>query len=422
MRNANRIPVLFILLLPPPVKRGPEPIQVYCNISKMKKNVIIIGAGASGLMCAIEAAKRGRSVLIMDHMPRIGSKIRISGGGKCNFSNRHISSDNYLSRNRHFCKSALSRFAPGDIIRLLIEYRIPFEEKEHGRLFCAVSSGRVVDMLHREYKKAGVESILNSTVQEVRRIDMFQVTTDHGTFASDALVIATGGLSYQNLGASDLGHRIAKQFGMQITPVRPALVPLTLSRQESAFFKDLSGVSFEAIVTCGRESFKEEVLVTHHGLSGPGILQVSSYWERGSDIHINILPDQNIDELLTAHRYERIELKNFLARYLPRRLAAAWCTRFRMSKPLCQYSDKELRGIAAALRNWELKPSGTEGYKSAEVTLGGVDTHELSSRNMESKRVPGLYFIGEVVDVTGQLGGYNLHWAWASGYTAGQFV
>jgi len=388
----------------------------------MKKDVIIIGAGASGLMCAIEAAKRGRSVLILDHMPRIGSKIRVSGGGKCNFTNLHIAPDHYLSQNRHFCKSALSRFLPEDIMEFLNEYRIPFEEKEHGRLFCTVSAGRVVDMFHREYRKAGAESVLNCMIRAVRRIDTFQVTTDQGTFASDSLVVATGGLSYANLGASDLGHRIAKQFGMGITPTRPALVPLTFSGHVGGFLKNLSGISFDAAITCSGESFKENVLITHHGLSGPGILQISSYWHKGQTIRINLLPDRDVHTLLIEHRSERTELKNLLARYLPRRFAAAWCEHFTKSKPMCQYSEKELENIAGALQHWTLKPSGCEGYKTAEVTLGGVDTDDLSSRDMGSKRMPGLYFIGEVVDVTGQLGGFNLHWAWASGYTAGQFV
>jgi len=388
----------------------------------MKKNVIIIGAGASGLMCAIETAQRGRSVLILDHMSRIGSKIRVSGGGKCNFTNLNIAPAHYISQNRHFCKSALSRFLPSDMIRMLNGYRIPFEEKENGRLFCTVSSGKVADMFHRECMRAGVETVLNSRIKAVRRLDTFQVTTDRETFASDSLVIATGGLSYPDLGASDLGYRTARQFDLDVTPLRPSLVPLSFSRNDADLFRSLSGISFDIAVTCGKESFSDRGLFTHRGLSGPAILQVSSYWEKGHEIHIDLLPSLDAHELLRTHHHERIELKNLLSRHLPKRFVTAWCERYAQSRPLCQYSEKELRNIAETIRRWTIRPSGTEGYKTAEVTLGGVSTDELSSRTMEAKRIPGLYFIGEVIDVTGQLGGYNLHWAWASGYTAGQFV
>lgn len=388
----------------------------------MKKDVIIVGAGASGLMCAIEAGKRGRSVLVLDHVEKIGKKIRVSGGGRCNFTNIDIRSDYYISNNPHFCKSALARFTPNDFIRLIEKHGIRYYEKEEGQLFCKESSGEIVSMLQRECSKAGVEIRLHCKIEDVEKYDIFTLRTTHGDFESDSLVVATGGISYPQIGASDIGYRIAKQFGVRVTSVRPALVPFTFSPEDRKLAAELSGVSFPAAVSCGSKVFRGDVLFTHKGLSGPAILQISSYWNPGDVININLLPDTDAYELFMARRQGRMEMHNLLSEFLPRRFAHKWCEMYIQSKPLNQYSDKELKVIAQQIHNWTVKPAGTEGYKTAEVTLGGIDTDELSSKTMEAKKASGLYFIGEVVDVTGQLGGYNLQWAWASGFAAGQYV
>ncbi len=388
----------------------------------MKKDVIIIGAGASGLMCAIEAGRRGRSVLVVDHAERIGKKVLISGGGRCNFTNRDIRPENYISNNPHFCKSALSRFTPDEFIAMLERHGIKYYEKEAGQLFCAEGSGDILEMLKKELFEAGVEMRLHCQVEDVKRDKLFSLTTNQGTFQSESLVIATGGLSYPKLGATYIGYRIARQFGLKVNSLRPALVPFTLNPQDLKIVRELSGVSINASVSCKGKEFRGDILFTHRGLSGPAVLQLSSYWSPGEEININLLPDLDAYELLLARREGRMEMKNLLTEFLPKRLAIIWCELHIQSKPVNQYSDKELRTIGQLLHNWIIIPAGTEGYDTAEVTMGGVDTNELSSKTMEAKKVPGLYFTGEVVDVTGQLGGYNLHWAWASGFAAGQYV
>ncbi len=388
----------------------------------MQYDVIIIGAGASGLICAAEAGMRGRSVLILDHSRKIGSKIRISGGGRCNFTNLHISPDNYISQNRHFCRSALSRYAPDDFIALLKAYRISFHEKDAGQLFCDSTSSGIIIMLRAECKKAGAGFLMGCSVRRIEKADSFSITTDKGMFSSKSLVIATGGLSYPKLGASDFGLRIAKQFGLNVILPRPGLVPLTFSGKELELFRKLSGVSINAEVGAGSASFQGSILFTHRGLSGPAILQISSFWKGGGLLSLNLLPDSSAYDILLANRQSRKEIQNLLAQYLPARFIQAWCRQYLPIKPVCQLTDKQLKEAAQKLHDWQVIPCGTEGYAAAEVTVGGVDTDEVSSRTMEAKNVAGLYFIGEVLDVTGQLGGYNLHWAWASGHAAGQYA
>ncbi len=388
----------------------------------MKKDVIIIGAGAAGLMCAIESGKRGRSVLILDHAKKTGSKIRISGGGHCNFTNINVSPDKYISLNPHFCKSALSRFTPHDFIAMLENHGIKYHEKEPGQLFCNESSAEIVNMLHKECKETGVEIRLTCHISGIKKDASFVISTNLGTFQSESLVIATGGLSYPELGTTGFGHTIARKFGIRVTPVKPALVPLTFSKKDLGIFGELSGISINASVSCNRREFRGDILFTHRGLSGPAVLQISSYWNQGDSIIINLLPSIDAYELFVAKQQSKMEMKNFLPQYLPKRFIQKWCDLYIQPKPICQYTDRELNKIARQLQFWEIKPAGTEGYKKAEVTLGGIDTDELSSKTMAAKKVAGLYFIGETVDVTGQLGGYNLHWAWASGYAAGQYA
>jgi predicted Rossmann fold flavoprotein len=388
----------------------------------MRTDLLIIGAGASGLICGITAGRRGRSVMILDHSQRTGNKIRISGGGRCNFTNLSISPSNYISANPDFCRSALSRFGPDNIIEMLKQHGITFREKESGQLFCERSSSLITGMLEEECRSEDISIAFKVRINEISKKERFSVTTDSGTYEADSLVIATGGLSYPNLGASDLGLRIARNFGLSVIAPRPGLVPLTLDSSDLAVFRDLSGVSIDAEVRCGKRSFRGGVLFTHRGLSGPAILQISSYWKSGDQLIIDLLPGIDADELLISNRSSRKNMQNFLSQHLPSRFVNIWCSRHLQNRPLYQYNEKELRSAAEMLSAWKIVPSGTEGYKSAEVTVGGVDTAELSSKTMGSKKVPGLYFIGEVVDVTGQLGGYNLHWAWASGHAAGQYA
>ena len=388
----------------------------------MKKDVIIIGAGASGLVCASEAGKRGRSVIVADHAPRIGSKIRISGGGRCNFTNLHVSADHYLSQNPHFCKSALSRFRPEDFISLMKRHTISFHEKEAGQLFCDSTSTEIIRMLRTECEEVGAELLLGCVVKGIEKDRMFIISTDKGPLEAGSLVVATGGVSWPNIGATDLGLRIARQFGHTILPHKPGLVPLTLPRKEQEIFGDLSGVSLDAEVACNTTSFRGKVLFTHRGLSGPAILQISSHWNKGDILLINLLPDRDAHDLFLTNRSSRKEIQNLLSLYLPSRFIQTWCRHYLQTKPICQFTEKELKEAAEKIHAWEVRPSGTEGYKAAEVMVGGIDTQEVSSKTMESKKVPGLFFIGEVLDVTGQLGGYNLHWAWASGHAAGQYV
>jgi predicted Rossmann fold flavoprotein len=393
------------------------------NVSVVpKRDVIIIGAGASGLLCAVECGKRGRSVLVLDHAGRTGSKIRISGGGRSNFTNLNVTAGHYLSRNPHFCKSALARFPPRAILSLVEKHRIAYFEKEAGQIFCVSSSRDIVAMLEKECGKAGVEMRLGCRVTDIGRTENFMVTTSQGLFRSDSLVVATGGLSYSNLGASGFGHDVARQFGLKVTQLMPALVPFVFSGQAREIFQGLAGISLDATVSCGSKKFGGSILFTHRGLSGPAALQASLYWKPGASLRIDLLPETDILGVFFSRRQSKMETRNVLAEYFPKRFAQTWCDHRMISKPLNQTSDKELKQIANALHAWEIIPKGTEGYGTAEVTAGGVDTEELSSKTMEAKKAPGLYFVGEVVDVTGELGGYNLHWAWASGYVAGQYA
>jgi predicted Rossmann fold flavoprotein len=388
----------------------------------IEKDVIIIGGGAAGLFCAFEAAKRGRRVLVLEHAGQVGKKIAISGGGRCNFTNLHTTAANFISANPHFAKSALARYTPADFIALVERHGIAYHEKKLGQLFCDGSSRQIINLLLAECADAQVEIRCDCRVRRVERNDKFQVETEQGSFSSDSLVVATGGLSIPQLGATDFGYQLARQFDLRIEPTRPALVPLTLPAETQARFTDLSGVSLDALATCGGASFRENILVTHRGLSGPAILQVSSYWQRGETISLNLLPDTDARALLSEQQQTESELATVLGRQLPRRFAQAWCKLYAPSKSLRQLTEREINALADKLERWQITPAGTEGYKKAEVTAGGVSTAELSSRTLEAKRVPGLYFVGEVVDVTGQLGGYNFQWAWASGYAAGQFA
>ena len=385
-------------------------------------DVIVIGGGAAGLFCGIEAGKRGRKVLVIEHSERIGKKIAISGGGRCNFTNLYTSADSFLSANPHFAKSALARYTPGDFISLVQQHRINYHEKKLGQLFCNDSSQKIIDMLLNECAKVDVKVRCGCSVESVTKDTHFTVRTINEAFTSQSLVIATGGLSIKPLGATDFGYRIAEQFGLQIEEPRPGLVPFTLDPHMLRRLAKLSGISLDALVRFGKTSFRENILITHRGLSGPAILQISSYWKPRLPISINLLPDLEDASFLEDEKSPSIELQNLLSRYLPKRFAHEWCALFGLTKPMRQFSSQELQLIAAKLHNFEVVPTGTEGFKKAEVTAGGVATDELSSQTMESKKVPGLYFIGEVVDVTGHLGGFNFQWAWASGYAAGQSV
>jgi hypothetical protein len=401
----------------------------------MSFDVIIIGAGAAGMMCAAQAGQRGRRVLLIDHADRIGERIRISGGGRCNFTNREVGPDNYLSQNPHFTRSALKQFSARHFLALVEQYRIPYHEREHGQLFCDDSAQDIIEMLQRECHQGDVQWATGCPVAHIERREAdglrFEVATAQGTFCCASLVIATGGLAAPKLGASPFGYKLAEQFGLPVVAPKPALVPLALAPETLARLQPLSGASFEAEARCPgmKPRFREDVLLTHRGLSGPAILQVSSYWQlqeyaatKKQPIALDLLPDLDVPAWLESHRHGNVLLSNLLAEHLPRRFAQAWCTLLNLDKPLAQFSKRELQAAIEGLQGWPLMPSGTLGYAKAEVTLGGVDTRALSSKTMEATAVPGLYFIGEVVDVTGWLGGYNFQWAWSSGWVAGQSV
>ncbi len=390
----------------------------------MEFDVIIIGAGAAGLFCAIEAGKRGRKVLVLEHNAQVGRKILISGGGRCNFTNIHARAENFISANPHFCKSALARYTPQDFIELVRRHRIEFYEKKLGQLFCKESSKQIIKMLLDECRRAKVEIRTACSVKSARKITdvSFEVETNQEKFVCESLVVAAGGLSIPHIGATDFGYRIARQFGLKIVETRPALVPLVFQNALPETLKNLAGVSLDAAVSVGKQSFRENLLFTHRGLSGPAVLQISSYWKRGGIISFDLLPAKNALEILQTARDSRRELGNFLGEILPSRFAAAFSETVLESKPLKSYSERELENIAEKLHDWRIAFDETEGYKKAEVTAGGVSTDELSSKTMETKKVAGLYFIGEVVDVTGWLGGYNFQWAWSSGFAAGQYV
>jgi predicted Rossmann fold flavoprotein len=391
--------------------------------SDNKFDAIIIGAGAAGLFCAIEAGKRGRSVLLLDHASKAGEKIRISGGGRCNFTNMHTTYKNFLSKNSHFCKSALKKFDHWSFIDLVQGHKIAYHEKTLGQLFCDGKSTEIIEMLVGECRKAKVELSLNTSVSAVTQTaDGFALKTTGGSYSSKSLVVACGGKSIPKMGATGFGYSLAEQFGHRVLTTRAGLVPLTFTDSLLERCKALAGLSVDAIVSFGKTSFREGLLFTHRGLSGPSILQISSYWKEGQEIEINLAPDADIVSVLleTKATNGKSEAVTLLSRHLPRRLAEQLITVHRCEGRLADQTDKTLCTLGDAVNRWKILPSGTEGYRTAEVTLGGVDTDQLSSKTMESKLAPGLFFIGEVVDVTGHLGGFNFQWAWSSGWVAGQ--
>nr|WP_305792997.1 NAD(P)/FAD-dependent oxidoreductase [Sedimenticola hydrogenitrophicus] len=390
-------------------------------------DVIIIGAGAAGLMCAATAARRGRRVLLLDNSRKVGKKILMSGGGRCNFTNRHVQPGNFVSANPHFCKSALKRYTQWDFIALVERYGIAYHEREHGQLFCDGSAREILDMLLAECDQPGVTLLTGCEIREIGYAQRYRLQTSLGEFSADSLVVATGGLSIPSMGSSGFGYTIARQFGLRVLPQRAGLVPFTFSDRMKEVCTRLAGISLPVRMHTDNHSFTEQLLFTHRGLSGPVVLQLSNYWRAGEPVVVDLLPDTAAEALLLTLKatHPRGLLKNLLAQQLPRKLInqlmalywAEWSER-----PVSDMPDQLLRRIAGQLNGWTLKPAGTEGYRTAEVTLGGVDTDELSSKTMESRRQPGLFFIGEVMDVTGHLGGFNFQWAWSSGYAAGQFV
>lgn len=392
----------------------------------MKVDVLIIGAGAAGLMCAMTAAARGRRVLVVDHANKVGKKILMSGGGRCNFTNLGVTPANFLCSNPHFPKSALARYTPQDFIALVEKHRIAYHEKELGQLFCDDSSKQIVRMLLDECAAAGVTVQTDCAVLAVRAsADGFKVKTARAQIVAQSLVVASGGLSIPSMGASGFGYELARQFGHAVLPTRAGLVPLTLSGKHQEHYQDLAGVALPLVETrVGAQAFESGLLFTHRGISGPSILQISSYWQPGDDLRVDLLPDRAAGDWLTEQRTARplAELKTVLGDALPKRLAQRLSEQWLENRPMRQYREAELAQIGDRLNAWPITASGTEGYRTAEVTLGGVDTDGLSSTTMQSRLVPGLYFIGEVVDVTGWLGGYNFQWAWASGHAAGQVV
>ena len=400
----------------------PRPTMVH------KFDAVILGAGAAGLLCAIEAGKRGRRVAVLERADRAGKKILISGGGRCNFTNLNCQPENFISANPHFAKSALARYTPADFIALVEKHRIPYHEKTLGQLFCDRSAHDVTDMLEMECQAAGVQVFLKSIVREVGRTTEFVVRTDSGEVVAPALVVATGGLSIPKMGATAFGYELARHFGLKIREPRPALVPLVLGETDRTRYCDLAGVSAEVIVATGRSSsqgseaaqtFREQMLITHRGLSGPAILQISSYWSEGESIRMDLAPDRHATAGIREAKVRNMAAaRSAFQGILPKRFATRWLDLHASSA----WTNQALAQLERQVHEWVLEPAGTEGYEKAEVTAGGVDTDELSSRTMESRKVPGLFFIGEVVDVTGHLGGFNFQWAWASGAAAGRVL
>lgn len=388
-------------------------------------DVIIIGAGAAGLMCAIEAGKRGRRVLVLDKSNKPGKKILMSGGGRCNFTNLYASFEQFTSHNPHFCKSALSRYTQWDFIAMVERHGIAYYEKTLGQLFCEDKSSQIVAMLLAECKQYRVEIQLNQTIQGICKTDEgFTFESNQEPHQCQSLVVATGGLSIPTLGSSPFGYQIAAQFGIKVHPTRAGLVPFTLHVEDKQRFESLTGIAVEASVSCREMTFRESILFTHRGLSGPAILQISSYWHPGDVIQITLLPELDLLAILLQMKNSGAEshLKTILAQYLPKRLLSVFFTPALLDKPIKQFGDKQLYAVVDVLKNWSIKPNATEGYRTAEVTLGGVDCDAVSSQTFEAKHTPGLYFIGEVLDVSGWLGGYNFQWAWSSGWAAGQVV
>ena len=388
-------------------------------------DVIVIGAGAAGLMCSIEASKRNKSVFLLEHTSKIAEKIRISGGGRCNFTNLYSDNNNFLSDNKHFCKSAFANYTQLDFINLVKKHCIEFHEKKLGQLFCNKSAKDIIEMLISECEQNKVCISLNTKINTLEKNENFYVLeTNKGIFSSSKIVVATGGLSIPKIGATDFGYKIAKQYNLKVTNLYPALVPLTFENETLEFCKSLAGVSVNASVKINKTVFNEGLIFTHRGISGPSILQISSFWKHGKEITINLLPENNVNEILKTRRIDtpKQSVSNILSDYLPNRLALAICHKLKIIDKIADTSNENINKIAQSINKWTIIPTGTEGYKTAEVTLGGVDTKEISSSTMECKKQPGLYFIGEVLDVTGHLGGHNFQWAWSSGYLAGQNV
>ncbi len=391
----------------------------------IQTEVLIIGASASGLMCAIEAGKRGRKVVVLDHASKAGKKILMSGGGRCNFTNMNIDASHFISHNPHFCKSALSRYTQWDFIAMVNAHKIAYHERDLGKLFCDNSAKDILTMLLNECADAKVNIRLNSHITTIeKQNEHFYIQSSSGHFRAQSLVIASGGLSIPKMCASPLGYQVAEQFAHHIWPTSPGLVPFTLQPQDKQKLEMLSGMSVNSEVSNEKIAFKENILFTHRGLSGPAILQISSYWQPGETININLLPDIDVLHLLLSRQKNKsnTRLKTLLAEVLPKRLLPALFSAETLDKPLQEISHKQLAQLAAQLQQWQVKPGGTEGYRTAEVTLGGIDCNEVSSKTMMSDKVSHLYFIGEVLDVTGWLGGYNFQWAWSSGWCAGQVV
>jgi predicted Rossmann fold flavoprotein len=387
-------------------------------------DVVVLGAGAAGLFCAMRAGQRGLKVIVLDKAPQVGAKILISGGGRCNFTNLHIAADKYISENPPFCISALKSYTQHDFIALVQKHRIAYHEKTLGQLFCDGSAQQIVDMLLEECRAAQVEIRLNCQIAQVTKSDLFHIQTDQENIEARHCVLATGGLSIPKMGATGLSYDIARHFDVPVIETAPALVPLVFEGERLDFMRDLAGVSLTVDVACGKKKFREGMVFTHRGLSGPAILQISSYWRDGEPITIDLMPDVDVFSLLRAYRQARpkAELKTMLSEVLPQRLAQALVTGFFVNTQMNALSDKRLQEIAALVKGWVVKPSGTEGYAKAEVTRGGISTHALSSKTMEVKKVSNLYVIGEAVDVTGWLGGYNFQWAWSSGWAAGSAI
>ena len=390
-----------------------------------KYDVIIIGAGAAGLMCSFEAGKRGKKVCLLEHSSKIAEKIRISGGGRCNFTNLFSTDNNFISDNKHFCKSAFAKYTQNDFIDLVKKHNIQFFEKKLGQLFCIKSAKDIIDMLVSECISQKVEIFIDTKIKNLSKDEnSYIVKTDKGNISSPSIVIATGGLSIPKIGATDFGYQIAKQFNLKVTELTPALVPLVFEKDILDFCKSLAGTSLNASIKINKTVFKEGLIFTHRGLSGPSILQISSYWVKDSPIKINLLPDQDIEVILKNRRISTPKqiVSKILSDYLPNKLSLAICDQLKVKKQIGDTSNQILKKVSNFVNNWTVVPSGTEGYKTAEVTLGGIDTKEISSSTMECKKHPGLYFVGEVLDVTGHLGGHNFQWAWSSGFLAGQYV
>lgn len=391
-----------------------------------KVDVIIVGAGAAGLMCAIEAGKRGRKVVVLDHANKPGKKILMSGGGRCNFTNYHINPADYISHNPHFCKSALSRYTQWNFIDLVKRHNIPFHEKTLGQLFCDNKSKDILDMLLHECEQMGSVIRLNASIDNVEKLNdhHFKIKSARGDFHCQSLVIASGGLSIPTMGASPFGYKVAEQFGLKCWPTRAGLVPFTLQPEEKEKLSVLSGMGMDSFVSNERIRFRENILFTHRGLSGPAILQISSYWREGEEVVINMLPNLDLFEHLKGAQIQQPQkqLKSIIAELLPKKMVEIFLDTTLINRKMASISHQDFKRIAKQWNEWHVKPNGTEGYRTAEVTLGGVDCNEISSKTMAANNVPGLYFIGEVLDVTGWLGGFNFQWAWSSGWAAGQVV